>query len=154
MTPNPLTPAELDRMEAVAKAAMAGPWQNGIDDFQGVVAPHNDGLGNVVCLPPLKRMCSSLEAWDANAAHIATFDPPTVLAMIAQLRAQQSALEATEGALGECADKLVGDYGPVDGADHDVRLWSDEDACHVHRRVGSALTQLCETLRPEGGAKP
>lgn len=74
--------AELEALRAVAMAATPGRWQNGIDDLEGVVAPDNPGLGNVICIPPLKRMYSSLEHWPENAAQIAAFDPPTVIKLI------------------------------------------------------------------------
>lgn len=59
--------AELRRL---AEAATPGPWWNGIDDLEGIVAPQNPG-GNVVCIPPKRNMYSSLEAWPDNAAYIA-----------------------------------------------------------------------------------
>lgn len=80
---------ELEELKKVAQAATPGPWQNGIDDLEGVVAPHQPGLGNVVCIPPTKRMYSSLEKWAENAEFIATFDPPTVLALIAEVAASR-----------------------------------------------------------------
>lgn len=59
-----------DELERLAKEATPGRWQNGIEDLEGVVAPDNPGLGNVVCLPPNKRMYSSSDFWPANAALI------------------------------------------------------------------------------------
>jgi hypothetical protein len=81
-----MTPEQLDALERVAEAATPGPWQNGIDDLEGVVAPENPGLGNVICTPPTKRMYDSIERWPDNATHIATFDPPTVKALISLAR--------------------------------------------------------------------
>jgi hypothetical protein len=77
---------DLDELERVAREATPGPWQNGIDDLEGVVAPDNPGLGNVICIPPEPCMYSSREHWDANATYIATFDPPTTLTLIAAAR--------------------------------------------------------------------
>lgn len=59
-----------DELERLAKEATPGRWQNGIEDLEGVVAPDNPGLGNVICLPPTNRMYSSLDFWPANAALI------------------------------------------------------------------------------------
>jgi hypothetical protein len=85
-------------MREVAEKATPGPWQNGIDDLEGVVAPDNPGLGNVICIPPLKRMYDSLERWPDNADYIATFDPPTVLLLIEEnerLKAENLQIEAS-----------------------------------------------------------
>lgn len=84
----PHTAEELEALETVAREASPGPWQNGIDDLEGVVAPNAPGLGNVICVPPTEEMYSSAERWPENARHIATFDPPTVLRLIDQLKAK------------------------------------------------------------------
>lgn len=93
------SPLDLERLEEIARAATPGPWQNGIDDLEGVVAPDNPGLGNVICIPPTKKMYSSLEHWTDNAAHIATFNPPTVLRLISLLKEQEAEIGRLREAL-------------------------------------------------------
>lgn len=86
-------PLDLTTLESAAKAATPGPWQNGIEDLEGVVAPKNPGLGNVICIPPLKNMYSSLERWDDNAAFIAVWNPTTALSILARLEAAETEVE-------------------------------------------------------------
>jgi hypothetical protein len=64
---------DLDALEAVAKAATPGPWGASRSGLKVISAD-----GWLVA-----------EAWNpqsANVAHIAAFDPPTVLALIEQAR--------------------------------------------------------------------
>lgn len=69
-SPGPSAYEALEGLRELSEGATAGPWQNGMDDLEGIVAPNNPGLGNVICIPPLKRMYSSLELWPSNAAFI------------------------------------------------------------------------------------
>lgn len=96
MTPppgaSPSPPPSEDTSGAEAEKATAGPWQNGIDDLEGVVAPYQPGLGNVICIPPTKRMYSSLEHWDDNAAYIAAASPDRVLALLDEVERAKTAL--------------------------------------------------------------
>lgn len=96
---------DLDVLEKVAREATPGHWhQAGLPWFQtgaGVLAGSPD--------PHIGYMIADTEPWDgdreeyaenggqlniasadADAAHIATFDPPTVLKLISTLRAQQA----------------------------------------------------------------
>ncbi len=60
-------------LRKLSEEATAGPWQNGIDAFEGVVSvgPASVvGDGNVICLPPDLRMEASCERWAANARFI------------------------------------------------------------------------------------
>lgn len=81
---------ELDtgKLRALIAKATPGEWfvANG-----GVGARQVLDNGNVVCLEPENMMAASLDKWPANAAYIATFDPPTTTALldtIDTLRAQ------------------------------------------------------------------
>ena len=86
------TPSKLDeaRLRELAEAATPGPWQNGIDDLEGIVslAPTDDG--NVVCLPPDDRMELSFAKWPANAAFIAAASPVTMLALLKALSEERA----------------------------------------------------------------
>lgn len=86
---------DLDALEATARAAVAGPWhhtpfggqnQNG-DYFGGDVF---DGHGEYLLS----------EVRDEDGAHIAAFDPPTVLALVARLREAEAVIEVVEENLG------------------------------------------------------
>jgi hypothetical protein len=72
--------ADLDRLEAIAKAATPGPWRN---------AGH-DGHGGM-CVETLEWQIGYVSRaggkQDANAEHIATFSPSRVLALLAVARA-------------------------------------------------------------------
>lgn len=73
-----MTDLDLDALEAVAKAATPGPWRLG--NYAIVLA---DGDAPTIVA----------DGEPADAAHIATFDPPTVLGLIAEAR---SAAEVRE----------------------------------------------------------
>lgn len=74
--------AVLDRWERTAQAATAGNWAPG-DWHVWAVTP----TGNVEVCP--------MNGYEhaADAAHIATFDPPTVLALVAGLRVWADSIE-------------------------------------------------------------
>ena len=69
-----MTELDLDRLEAVAKAATPGPWS---------VWRHDDARLRFVS-DGKENLADEVEPKDA--AHIAAFDPPTVLALIAAAR--------------------------------------------------------------------
>src|SRR5690606_964540 len=85
---------DLDALEATARAATPGPWE--ADDnmpfspeLQGIFAPEQ------------RRYVLKVDFGDqpespADAEHIATFDPPTVLALIARLREAEAVIEAID----------------------------------------------------------
>ena len=82
----------LDDLEATAKAATPGPWQhlpyggqNQNGDYSGGSIFDADG----------DYLLS--EVSDAAGAHIATFDPPTVVALIAKLREAEAVIERARG---------------------------------------------------------
>lgn len=119
----------------IARAAAEiapGPWQNGIDDLEGVVAPYAPGLGNVICVPPLKCMYSSLEHWPVNATYIATFDPPTVIALLERVG-------ELEGALRPFADAYDFWNGVYDGVHDDIEVDDQGKITIAHCRAARAL---------------
>ena len=65
---------DLDALEAVARAATPGPWHQGAHYIGAGGEPYDPeavvGQASILC----------------DAAHIAAFDPPTVLALITRLR--------------------------------------------------------------------
>lgn len=87
-----ITPDKASRLREAAERATAGPWQNGIDDLQGIVALGAPDDGNVVCMPPDDCMELSMDRWPENAAYIAEADPQTVLALLAERERLRGAL--------------------------------------------------------------
>lgn len=68
---------DLDVLEKVARAATPGPWhQTRTRRF----------VSHRVGTPHVCEVDCGEKAWEANSAHIATFDPPTVLKLIALAR--------------------------------------------------------------------
>lgn len=81
------TPDERARLRAVAEAATPGPWDAELNG--GVVAYRNEGRPDIV-----SDYCEAKE----DAAHIAAFDPPTVLALLDALDAVHAAYADLEAA--------------------------------------------------------
>lgn len=80
-----ITPAQLDEIEKVAQAATDGPWSVGrYDEIDSPEGPLLAGLSVGDC---------GVVRWTHDAIHIATFDPPTVLALIARLREAEAKVE-------------------------------------------------------------
>lgn len=103
-----LTPSRLAEIEALAKKATPGPWQ----DKYGEYRPSNECaeiIGNVDCdayddgrpRPIYTEVCSIADNddRDANAAYIAALDPPTVLALLASHAALAAEVERLKAAL-------------------------------------------------------
>ena len=88
MTDQTTPPLDLPALKEIANAANTGPWeskQGAISPGKKVVGPREArdiGRGPIVIMQPI--------FWDkrsaVNADHIAAFDPPTVLALIAHLK--------------------------------------------------------------------
>ena len=100
-------PFDLDALETTAKAATPGPWRAA--DQHGLmwgstpvwcVSLADDAgmfLGDIAYLPQR----DGIEKPDAE--HIATFDPATVLALIARVRAAEAALKRAESTVADLA---------------------------------------------------
>ena len=75
---------DLDALEAVARAATPGPWHQGAHYIGAGGEPYDPeavvGQASILC----------------DAEHIAAFDPPTVLALIAKLREAERQRDASE----------------------------------------------------------
>jgi hypothetical protein len=88
---------DLDALEATARAATPGPWEldgMGEDEpeinywahlFIGTVNPNESGSHEIIA--------TSEDRHGPNAKHIAAFDPPTALALIARLREAEELIE-------------------------------------------------------------
>jgi len=105
---------DLDALEAVARAATPGPWEaepyryTADDDRVRVTSPSDGHLFN---------LAEGVEP--VNASHIAAFDPPTVLALIAKLREAEAAIEKEDDlvarhhldtTVGQAVFKITGSY--------------------------------------------
>ena len=79
-----MTGLDLDALEAVARAATPGPWTH---QPYGEKNQNGDYIGGDVFDRAGEYLLS--EVSDSAGAHIATFDPPTVLDLIALAREEQ-----------------------------------------------------------------
>lgn len=108
MTPSPEagepTPERLSELTRIAEAVNHGPWSEDADK----VVDDRAAYGGIVCMAPDAECIGSLEHWSTRRAHVATFDPPTVIALIATLQGAQARLEKLtaerDAALRECSD--------------------------------------------------
>jgi|GEM_PF-1300580 hypothetical protein len=92
-----MTSLDLDALEAVAKAAQQGPWSADLDRHCETRGIWDDRPGEEMIIGSYVAADGyDSVAWqygsDENLTHIATFDPPTVLALIAELRAARAAI--------------------------------------------------------------
>lgn len=89
-----MTEIDLDALEATARAATPGPWHrhpHPLDDqMSDIRGPINDDYDVVVYA----------ESEPSDAEHIAAFDPPTVLALIARLREAEACIAVVEANIG------------------------------------------------------
>lgn len=79
----------LDNLEEIARAATQGEWRVRASELREVVAPDGTAVAWCGIFP--------VAAAYANTSHIAAFDPPTVLAMLARLKLQEAVCRAAEG---------------------------------------------------------
>lgn len=106
-----MTDAELDSLEAAAKAATPGPWEdlsNHPDHLRGTI---NRGAKHIA-------ICGYLDTWEeerrvtlkemlANAAYIAAANPSAILSLIAELRQARTIAEASYGMVKEAVDRAA-----------------------------------------------
>lgn len=115
MTTDLTPPAALIEMEEIAKAATQGGWHR----RHNQVSLHFNEERHVLaeCAAPVRLyriLADEFDAIgkaDANAAHIATFDPPTALALLAEITRLTARAETTEAAEAE-RDEAVGALRP------------------------------------------
>lgn len=91
-----MTTEELDRLEAIARAATSGPWRWDDDDQMVAVGVESErdvnwdwsgeGPPRAISTTIIETDSGYYPPRDNDRAHIAAFDPPTVLALIALAR--------------------------------------------------------------------
>ena len=146
---------DLDAMEAVAQAATPGAWEH-------VRAPFRDTAGHSI---KQESKVLALVGWEreepvrapADAAHIATFDPPTVLALIERLRTAEAERESDRLAISQARDNAVAIYRDraeeSDRRERDLLateadLWARLAAVEAERdALDGALSAAPEVLR-------
>lgn len=117
-----LTSDHLAELKAVAEAANAGPWRENGSLFQ--VAETGSGIGQVWGLN-----------WRSDLAHIAAFDPPTVLSLIAALEAKTAEVEG-------CKQRFSCDGGCSYGD-------GPQEECSLHGRKPRDLWEIVGGLARE-----
>ena len=92
---------DLDKLEAVAEAAIEGEWSTDERALPRVGATRYSAITRVVVARDGEHemQVSSWSGTEANATHIATFDPPTVLALIAEVRLLRKQVDVAVKAL-------------------------------------------------------
>ena len=87
--------SEMSRLREVAEAATPGPWMVGETWWL-------EGVEHEVVLSP--GDCEVAFTHPKDVDHIATFDPPTVLALLDRLEAAEAKVARVEALADECAD--------------------------------------------------
>lgn len=90
-----LKPAELD-LEALKKVALkatSGPWDVVAYGDGDSLAIHEGRDWRICFMATPGETRGAMERIEANAAHIATFDPPTCLALISRLEALEAEMD-------------------------------------------------------------
>jgi hypothetical protein len=84
-----MTDIDLDALEATARAATPAPW---------AYNPTILGLPSTTVMAESKQLgyVAIGQFREQDATHVAAFDPPTVLALIARLREAEAAIEAID----------------------------------------------------------
>jgi hypothetical protein len=105
------TELDFDHLEAVAKAATAGKWEV----YGGLVVHYGEGGREICKMPTDTFQDPEWTLWHNDAAHIAAFDPPTVLALLAlaRLGVRAEKLEAAVATLRENSAYPTDKYGEV-----------------------------------------
>ena len=112
-----LTPAQLDEIEAAAEKATPGEWrvdgeQIEAGEFGEVIIP-----GPVLCGSYCYGGSSTIDGdhLAEDFAHIATMDPATTLALIAEVRELRAKVERVRSLIGP-RENLDPDFGGCEGA--------------------------------------
>ena len=112
------TDDRLAELRKIAEAATLGDWCVGVDRYGMAVAIDcGDGYADVLQGGPVSCMdycyggVSTVEARDADWAHMVAFDPPTVLALLAEVDEARKRLAKVEriasGSLGLPANRVL-----------------------------------------------
>jgi hypothetical protein len=123
--------ADLDRLEAIAKAATPGPWRNAGHDGHG-------GMRVESIQWQIGYVSRAGGKQEANAEHIATFSPSRVLALLAVARAAT----ALAPAMDECQE--IARVWEPDDSSGKQRQWlvRGRDATRALRTALAGLEQL------------
>lgn len=106
---------DLDALEKVARAALNGEWRTDYRFGEKVVVKGEQRFP--ICdTGTAPHGQANVRRQEANAAHIATFDPPTTLRLLAALRAQAERVRVLEGALSALIVHFEGDELHDEGA--------------------------------------
>ena len=93
-----LTPAQLDEIEAAAKAATPGPWVAEYGGGEEVVLPSD-------ALSTLEAVCvTKLFHRQADAKHIAGLSPDVALALVSEVRELRAKVERVQELHGRAGD--------------------------------------------------
>lgn len=111
----------LDDLEAIARAATPGPWQHLPYGGQN---QNGDYSGGEIYEANGEHLISDVS--DEAGSHIATFDPPTVLALIAKLREAEAVIEK----LMDASQRVEG--GPIPWVEIDTHDWDAALATYKH----------------------
>lgn len=118
---------DLDALAAVAEAATPGPWEYGIDGWTETISGDGEDWSYVRRVGENEITSQMLHGGDLDEqterdhAHIAAFDPPTVLALIAEAREARR----LRGEVAALADEY-GDAARTEG--YGGELWSTTEA--------------------------
>lgn len=146
---------DLDALERIAQAATPGPWEwepPSEDDWpsadQSLVTsrPGSDGYRDVV-VAGWGYDASGTDASDEDRAHIAAFDPPTALALIARVRE----LEAIVNDGGKQAAKYWTRLTAAERALEAERANVKRVQAEALREAAEALTESTSELNPNNG---
>lgn len=114
---------ELDRakLRKIAEAATPGPWDPGKSEKgdSPAMVYCDDATGQRVADCTGRFLFFTQEQMKRNAAHIAAFDPPTVLALIDKVSDAQTRIAELEDATGEA-------YQAVGALADELGLFEDE----------------------------
>ncbi|TLK56296.1 ead/Ea22-like family protein [Glutamicibacter sp. V16R2B1] len=95
----------LDQLRQVAKRATPGPWARKGTAVLGPREPWDLGTGPARIIAA--QMPWQRDRMEANAEHVATFDPPTVLALIDRAEAAEAAVSNQRSVVKTLAERNV-----------------------------------------------
>lgn len=106
--------SDLQALRVTAEAATPGPWETLGGYVEGVyggeVTPQSVNCMSYCYGGSVERMS------DADATHIATFDPPTILALLSRLEAAEKVIEDAQAFCREQRDSIRGQFDQTGGA--------------------------------------
>lgn len=108
-TPTP-PPLDLAALAVIAKAATPGPWKNFGYEIETV--PEFD----LHRFDVMSETVASCDLQKTDALHIAAFDPPTVLALIARAEAAEAAIARVEALANDGTFVAIDVYGDLSAA--------------------------------------